>query len=149
LAVTGASKESRSDLFEELPEVAGEHLIHIGHVQGRREYGKLLAAADIVLSTARHEFFGISVLEAAYAGAFPLLPKRLSYPEILSPHRFRECYYTSEADLFGKAERLLTGGVPSPEPIRRGIAAHDWRRAIDRFDRFFSDAMASGRSPRP
>ena len=99
-------------------------------------------ASDIVLSTARHEFFGVSVLEAIYAGAFPLLPKRLSYPEILAPQRFGECYYETERDLFQTTKRLLTVGVPSTEPLRREIASYDWSEMILRFDRFFARAVA-------
>jgi len=38
-----------------------------------------------VLSTARHEFFGIAVVEALLAGCLPWLPDRLSYPELLPP----------------------------------------------------------------
>ena len=36
-----------------------------------------------MLSTARHEFFGIAVAEALRAGCLPWLPARLSYPELL------------------------------------------------------------------
>ncbi len=36
----------------------------------------------IVVSTAWHEFFGISVIEAVRAGCRALLPRRLSYPEL-------------------------------------------------------------------
>ncbi len=42
-----------------------------------------LLDADVVVSTALHEFFGIGVVEAIAAGAFPLLPRRLAYPEVL------------------------------------------------------------------
>ena len=55
----------------------------------RPAYEALLAAADIALSTARHEFFGISTLEAAHFGAHPLAPATLAYPEVLdSDHQY-------------------------------------------------------------
>jgi glycosyltransferase involved in cell wall biosynthesis len=44
---------------------------------------RVLQQADVIVSTARHEFFGLSVLEAMSAGVVPLLPNRLSYPELL------------------------------------------------------------------
>jgi glycosyltransferase involved in cell wall biosynthesis len=51
-----------------------------GHLT-RDEYEAVLAAASIVVSTAEQEFFGISVVEAMHAGAFPVLPRGLVYPE--------------------------------------------------------------------
>ena len=49
----------------------------------RADYQRALMRADVFVSTARHEFFGISTIEAMVAGAYPLLPRRLSYPELL------------------------------------------------------------------
>ena len=43
----------------------------------------MLAAADIVLSTALHEFQGLAVLEAIAAGCLPAVPDRLVYPELI------------------------------------------------------------------
>ena len=47
------------------------------------EYPALLRRSDVVVSTARHEFFGVAVVEAITAGALPVLPSRLSYPELV------------------------------------------------------------------
>ena len=49
----------------------------------RADYVKTLRRADWVLSTARHEFYGIAVAEALLAGCLPWLPDRLSYPELV------------------------------------------------------------------
>ena len=49
----------------------------------RDRYRRLLWEATLTFSTADHEYFGISILEAAYAHTLPLLPARLSYPEII------------------------------------------------------------------
>lgn len=54
-----------------------------GYQRRRADYQRALAAADVFVSTALHEFFGISTVEAMVAGAYPLLPRRLSYPELL------------------------------------------------------------------
>lgn len=49
--------------------------------QPRTEYLALLGESDVVLSTAHHEFQGLAVLEAVAAGAMPVVPARLAYPE--------------------------------------------------------------------
>ncbi len=61
----------------------GPRIEHDGFEPDRRMYWERLASCDWVLSTARHEFFGIAVVEALLAGCLPWLPQRLSYPELL------------------------------------------------------------------
>ena len=40
--------------------------------------------ADIVLSTAQHEFQGLAVLQAVASGCLPAVPDRQAYPEIFA-----------------------------------------------------------------
>ena len=51
--------------------------------QSRQRYLEILDTTDVILSTADHEFFGLSVVEAIARGALPLLPNRLAYPEVI------------------------------------------------------------------
>jgi glycosyltransferase involved in cell wall biosynthesis len=54
-----------------------------GYASSRRQYWEWLARMDVVVSTADHEFFGMAICEATWAGAVPVLPNRLSYPELI------------------------------------------------------------------
>jgi glycosyltransferase involved in cell wall biosynthesis len=69
-------------IFSEAQERLQHRIIHYGFVESRDDYARLLRAGDIVVSTARHEFYGMSVIEAVRAGCCPVLPARLSYPEL-------------------------------------------------------------------
>lgn len=50
---------------------------------GIGSYEEALQQMDVVISTAEHEFFGVGVCEAIWAGAVGLLPNDLSYPELV------------------------------------------------------------------
>ena len=52
------------------------------------DYRVLLGRAGVVVSTADHEFQGLAMLEAVSAGAIPVVPDALCYPEQY-PERFR------------------------------------------------------------
>ncbi|MBC8309223.1 MAG: DUF3524 domain-containing protein [Phycisphaerales bacterium] len=60
-----------------------DRIDHMGFAKSKGEYWQWLSKADWVLSTANHEFFGIAVIEALFAGCLPWLPDKLSYRELL------------------------------------------------------------------
>jgi len=59
------------------------HIDRWGYQKTRAQYAQALTETDVIVSTAQHEFLGISVIEAISAGAYPLVPNRLAYPEVL------------------------------------------------------------------
>ncbi len=61
-------------------------LVQYGHEPDLTRYRQWLASADMVLSTALHEFQGLAVLEAMAQGCSPVLPNRVSYPELAAGH---------------------------------------------------------------
>jgi len=91
LAVVGQQFRSSPAAFSTIENEFQHRLVQFGYLESRRQYLATLAAADIVLSTALHEFQGLAVLEAVAAGALPAVPADLVYPEILPA---RNCYRT-------------------------------------------------------
>lgn len=110
LIVLGQSFRRRPAIFSEAQDKLQHKIIHFGFVESRDEYARLLQTGDIVVSTADHEFYGISVIEAVRAGCLPLLPDRLSYPELF-PGR----YLYEDGDLFEKLKSMLV----NPDKIDR------------------------------
>ena len=62
----------------------GQRLAHFGYL-AKTGPMRAAAGASVVCSTAVHEFFGVSILKAMYCGCVPVLPNRLSYPELCLP----------------------------------------------------------------
>lgn len=93
LVVLGEEKSTSPEIFRTAREKLKDEIISFGYAENYDEYRKLVATCDILPVTSKHEFFGISVLEAASAGVIPILPKRLSYPEIFPPEKFGELFY--------------------------------------------------------
>jgi glycosyltransferase involved in cell wall biosynthesis len=101
--------------FREVPEVFArarqsfaEHIDRWGYQPDRQEYEAALLEADVFVSTAAHEFFGLSAVEATLAGAYPLVPNRLAYPEVFGIPNGRlaeESFYEDGAQ--GLADRLI------------------------------------------
>lgn len=83
ISVLGESFRNSPSCFEEAKAKLSTRIRHWGFAESRAKYLQVLSDSDVVVSTAQHEFFGISVLEAVAAGCRPLVPNALAYPETL------------------------------------------------------------------
>lgn len=81
ISILGQSSQSIPDCFATLKDDLGPKLVNFGFLS-KDEYFKILLNADVVISTAGHEFYGVSMLEATFCGCVPIAPCRLVYPEI-------------------------------------------------------------------
>ena len=103
LIVLGQSFRRKPQIFSVAQDKLQHKILHYGFVESRDEYARLLTQGDIVVSTAKHEFYGISVIEAVRAGCLPLLTNSLSYPEL-----FPAQYLYENGALFNKLQKALT-----------------------------------------
>ncbi|WP_051208381.1 tRNA-queuosine alpha-mannosyltransferase domain-containing protein [Saccharospirillum impatiens] len=93
LAMLG-SGGGRNGEFDQQRQALGDAVVHWGEAS-RDDYAQWVARAGIGVSTALHDFQGLSMLELAQAGAQVVVPNRLAYPECLPTARF---YDGSEGD---------------------------------------------------
>jgi glycosyltransferase involved in cell wall biosynthesis len=125
------------EAFKLAPKVLGKRLVQYGRVSSRNDYYGWLSRGDIVVSTSVQENFGIAVVEAVWHGCLPLLPDRLSYPEIL-PSPFHEDFlYGNQQDLESKLADLLTGRHSCQKRNRalsRAMEKFSWNNRIGQFD---------------
>lgn len=119
VVVAGQAFRETEDGVQRAAASLGDRLVYVGEPATRAQYAALLASADIAVSTARNEFFGLAMMEAAYAGCYPLVPDRLAYPE-LYPAEF--CYGDGEA-LVARLRSLILRR-PAPRAARALAGAH-------------------------
>ena len=109
--------------------------MHLGFFESKEEYYSAVASSSIVVSTAAHEFFGISIVEALYLGCIPVLPRELSYPEILPEKFHSSCLYRD----FGELREMLEGFLRErpegmAEEMREVGGRYHWRDLAPRLD---------------
>ena len=138
VVLAGAQTPTDPDEFVKVREELGERVVHYGWAEGD-EYSRLLVSGDVVVSTAHHEFFGISITEAIYAGAFPVLPNRVVYPERIPGHLHAHCLYDDSSDLVDKLTWATTheAAAEIAAALKPLMATADWSVVAPQYDELF------------
>ena len=80
--IIGQTYRNQPPAFARIKQSFGDRINAWGF-QSKDQYREILENSDVFLSTADHEYFGLSFVEAIAHGAVPLVPNRLAYPEII------------------------------------------------------------------
>lgn len=107
VALLGESK-SHEEMFQPLADRLGERCVAFGFMPTREQYDQLLERADIVVSCANQEYFGISVAEAIHAGCYPVLPREQVYPSMYGTRCKGRHFYETEDELVTLLGDLLS-----------------------------------------
>ncbi len=148
LILLGENYQVHPREFLQAREKLRDRILQFGFVESLEDYARFLGMADIVVSTAIQENFGFSVTEAMYCYTLPLLPRRLSYPEILDKKFHAQFLYKNENDLLEKLRYLLQHHREF-DAERREISAamqkFDWKNRIEEFDQLFEEVARQGK----
>jgi glycosyltransferase involved in cell wall biosynthesis len=147
VAILGEHFTNIPEVFKEARERLGERVVHFGYAKEYAEYARLLTSADILPVTSSHDFFGCSVVEAIYAGALPILPKRLAYPEHIPQAFHDDIFYDGFYDLLSRLEEAIIqaekGETPSNDALKEHVARYSWQRMAPLYDEAMEDIVDS------
>jgi glycosyltransferase involved in cell wall biosynthesis len=145
LSFLGGHSADSDHPFARLRQHHPTRIAHWGYLTERSAYHDALAAADIVVSCAEHEFFGLAMLEACLAGCVPLAPNRLAYPETLAPFGPAALYADDELStrLSALVEAHRDGTLHCPEhnAARTQLRAHCWPQRVSDWDRAAEETL--------
>ncbi|MGH1491057.1 MAG: tRNA-queuosine alpha-mannosyltransferase domain-containing protein [Acidimicrobiales bacterium] len=120
-----------------------DHIVASGDFE-RQEYLTQVANSDLIVSCAKHEFFGVAVVEAVASGCVPLLPNALSYPELIRPPWHSSVLYepgtfgTRLVDAVARIDELRDEVIGLPQTMRR----FDWETMAKVYDNRLSMVTA-------
>ena len=141
LLVVGESFRNSPTIFEIAKEQFADEIEQWGYAESRSEYESCLRRADVVVSTAKHEFFGIGVVEAVAAGAIPIVPNRLAYPEVAERLGCPEsCRYDGSVEQLVVRLQSLSERVAISEPnkfasdLQAAATFFGWNRRAQEMD---------------
>ncbi|MBC8364586.1 MAG: DUF3524 domain-containing protein [Actinobacteria bacterium] len=149
VAIVGENVRVDPREMDEARQALGGRVVQFGHMP-RSGYVALLGRADVVVSAAHHEYFGVSVVEAVAAGAVPVLPDGLSYPEVVPPPWHPSALYP-EGGLTTRLREVLTdlqAWRARCEGLSGEMRRFDWREVVGTYDdRLEALGEGYGRTP--
>lgn len=148
VALVGENQRQEPTEFEAARDLLGERVAQYGYLDSFADYARLLWDSDIIASSAKHDFFGISVVEAIYCGCWPVLPWRLNYPDLIPASQHENTLYRADSGLYFRLRERLLNPTPAPPELREFVRQFDWRQLAPRYDAAF-EAVASGRAITP
>ena len=142
VAILGESFHSVPTIFDEAKSRLEERIVHYGYCSEFKEYAQWLWKADILPVTSNQDFFGISIMEAIYCGAYPILPRRLTYPELVPDKYHSKHLYDNEDELYELVKGCIQD-IPMVRDYSIGdwIQKFDWKKMTPLYDNLFDSYM--------
>lgn len=145
LALCGQQFGQRPSPFTEAMTRLSDQVVHVGFAEPD-DYRRLLWEAAVTVSTAHHEFFGVSILEAIYCRTFPILPYRLSYPELIPEAYHRRCLYQNQGGLVERLRWALTHTDEARKVavgLGTAVSRYDWSQLAAQYDKLLTDLVTT------
>lgn len=139
VAILGKDFRKNYPIFVTARETLGDKVVHCGYAEDFAHYAQWLYRADIIPITSHQDFFGASLVEAVYCGCYPLLPKRLSYPELFPYETYSDLFYRDFDELVEKLSgALLSIDTIREQSFRHCVEKYSWQHMAPAYDALFA-----------
>lgn len=139
LAILGEKFSKSPEIFERAKSIFKDNIIHWGYAKSFNEYAEWLWKADILPVTSNQEFFGVSVIEAIYCNTWPILPNRLTYPELIPKKYHKMHLYDNKNQLYDKIKKAIIDYKDIRNSNLGTIASKfDWKKMVPEYDNTLS-----------
>jgi glycosyltransferase involved in cell wall biosynthesis len=136
VAILGENFRNEPTEFLNAKEKLGPRVVQFGYAESFEEYTKWLSVSDIVPVTSNQDFFGGSLVEAMYCGCYPLLPKRLAFPEHIPSDLHELFYYENQRDLVSRLRELILNiDRTRRQETKQFVERYDWAVAAPEYDK--------------
>ena len=139
LHVLGQSFSRIPECFEKA-KLKFNHEIDSWGFQPEQQYREILRSSDIVVSSALHDFQGLSMQQAISYGCVPLAPNRVAYPEYIPPQNLYSVADNLELEALNLAENLQEL-IQSNKPLVPDISSYYAENLLPEYDTLFSAAI--------
>ena len=139
LVMLGQQTLDTNDSYRDFQEEFSSDAVCWGYEEDYSRYINWLRVSDILPVTSNQDFFGISIVEAAYCGAVPILPNRLSYPELFSDP---ELFYQDSNQLEERGVELFTSGYGLQQKLIDELKRFSWTSQLEKYDSSFQKLVS-------
>ena len=142
VVVLGENFSLKPDEFDRARQQLGRRILQFGYAKDFADYARWLWRADIIPVTSLHDFFGASVMEAVYCHCYPLLPKRLAYPELI-PEEFHPLYFYNDfEDLVERLRKAIVNIDQTRNHNLQNVAEKfKWENMAENYDEQMAAAV--------
>ena len=144
LIIIGEQFDTEMEIFTFAREYFKNDIIHFGYCESVKEYKNYLWMADILPVTSIQEFFGISIMEAAYCNTLPILPNELTYPELFNYNENEKIFYNNKQEFEEKLiDAILNNQKSSTNKYKKIASNYDWENIINIYDNIFDELVTA------
>ena len=101
--------------------------------------------SNILPVTSNQDFFGISIVEAVGYGNYPILPKRLSYPEIFEYKNNMDLFYLQDDELLDRVIKAINNINNLNQRINKLSSyiyeKYNWKNISKKYDKMFESII--------
>ena len=136
LVVLGERFSKYPPIFDNVKKLLNDRILTFDFADSFEEYAKWLWISDILPVTSNQDFFGISIIEAAYCNTHPILPNRLTYPEIFQ-NNDETYFYDNINQLYNEIESQLINLNYKRNYNNEFLDQFDWTNIVKKYDEEF------------